>query len=165
MLSHPLHLKASKLLRGWILVLLKGGGDVDVVWSVGNLVPFAHISEVCFKVKDLWENEVLRVDKLTTLINLTIMSYISKMYIASSGYSWLLEVKEPRPHVDSWRWICHINALEKKVKFLVWFRLHDPLPTWLFHFWLNLAQNRICVRCHTRVEDALHCLKDFYLSR
>ena len=145
-----------------------------------NLVPFVHISDTAFQVRDIWNNGKWMLNYLSTtlpedVVNLLHSKFIwlhhavedkmvwlgnnSGTYSVASGYFWLSNQNNVQEDLRMWAWIWHIPSTEK-CKFLCWLVLHDSLPTNMVRFQRSLSTTGSCNRCSSHDETFLHCLRD-----
>ena len=126
------------------------------------------------QVKDLWVNGQWCFDSTATLIPNDVKNHITCSPIRQSEaddgwiwhpkvdgnyYGWLLDRCGRRANELSWKWVWRFKALEK-VKHLLWFYLHEALPTNMLWCHRGMSQNPRCMRCSGEQESILHCIRD-----
>ena len=83
----------------------------------------------------------------------------SSVYSTAFSYKWLISRARNENNILSWKWIWHLKA-PFKISFLVWFAVHDSLPTNVLNVQRGLSQSSFSPRCGLLPESTDHCLKD-----
>lgn len=163
---------------------LVGSGDSNVwgaPWLVGGplgpRLPYIHISDTNFRIKDLFEDNSWKLDKLHTPIPEAIAKEFKGFgplvthpeamdgwgwgdpkcpsYTVRSGYNFI--IRNFTPPARSWLSIWRLPAPEK-VQLLIWLIVHDALPTNKLRYERKLSSNPLCTTCGFSVESWWHAI-------
>ncbi|XP_057422473.1 uncharacterized protein LOC130716276 [Lotus japonicus] len=152
---------------------------------LGQLVQFVNYHDTEARIKDVWDGDRWRLDRLWTVLpdDLTARvnmfparvnshvpdgirwtGHVSGEYSTSTGYNWIISQRMavdgvlPGTH-SSWSWIWRLK-IPLKCMMLIWLALQDALPTNFWRFKRGMASSAACVRCNGGEETVLHCLRD-----